>query len=69
MKKVLSAIVSLAAVAAAVVGVLMLIRKYMDDRCCVEKSYDMYGNEVLDHEDDDLCCCECCEEKEEEAGE
>ena len=62
MKKVLSTIFALAAVAAAVIGVLLLIKKFMDTRCCVEKTYDMYGNEILDHED-----CLCCGEFEEEA--
>lgn len=69
MKKVLSVVVSLAAVAAAVAGVLLLIKKFKETRCCIEKSYDMYGNEVLDHEDECLCGCEDCDcgDEEEEA--
>ena len=64
MKKVLSTILSLAAVVAAVIGVLLLIKKFMDTRCCVEKTYDMYGNEVRDHEDCMCGCDDCVEEYE-----
>lgn len=56
MKKFLSVLFSLLAVAATVTAILYAIKKVMDSRCCIEKSYDMYGNEVLDHSGDCMCC-------------
>ncbi len=58
MKNFLSVLFSLLAVAAAVAGILYAIKRVMESRCCIEKSYDMYGNEVLDHHNSCTCCCD-----------
>ena len=59
------------ALAAAAAGILFVV-KYLERRKSVLKHYDLYGDDVYDHEDaqwdevgDESCCC-CCDEAEEE---